>query len=200
MSNTSDRFLCFPLKLSSLSRLFNNPAQTWVNPLPPATLKSITTHLCQCRRDFESGALSCPHSPKHQWTCDGEMLGCRENLHEIKFSTWLTSGDSSWSAGLFLHYSWADNWLNRMSCLFNASSAASWEERACHSPLQHTVLPSPLNLFGSDFVHPSSHTSPTPKRHLQFTSAHPSASVRLFLIVSCLKISLNCHLDVTPAL
>lgn len=34
MSSTTDCFLYFLLKLSSLSRLFNNPAQTGVHPLP----------------------------------------------------------------------------------------------------------------------------------------------------------------------
>ena len=82
-------FFC-EVSLSSLSPLFNSPTQTWVHPLPPATLKSITTHLCQCRRDSESGALSCPRSPKHQWTSDGGNAWLQRNLHEIKFSTWLT--------------------------------------------------------------------------------------------------------------
>lgn len=84
-------FLLFcEVSLSSLSPLFNSPTQTGVHPLPPATLKSISTRLCQCRRDWESGAPSCPRSPEHQWTSDGGNARLQRNLHEIKFSTWLS--------------------------------------------------------------------------------------------------------------
>lgn len=40
----------------------------------------------------------------------------------------------------------------------------------------------------------------SPQRHLQFTTAQPSASFRKLFKITCLKFSLKCHLDVTLAI
>lgn len=185
----------FPLKLSSLSRLFNNPTQTYVYPLPPATLKSITTHLCQCRRDSESGALSCPRSrgapadPRWGETCTklNSPLG------------WLGVTRPGLPARSFIIPGLITDWTGRLVCLMPAQllhGRNGLVTLRCNTLYYHLHF-----IYVAQISYARQATRPHPihpKRHLQFTTAQPSASVRKLFKITCLKFSLKCHLDVTP--
>lgn len=200
-------FLLFSeVGLSSLSLLFNSPTQTPVRPPRPAVPKSITTHLCQRRRDSESGALSCPRSPRHQWTSDGGNAWLQRNLHEIKFSTWLTGVTRpGLLACSFIIPGLITDWTGCLVCLMPAQLLHGRNRLVtlCYNTLYyhlHFIYLAQISRArqpARPSPPPQHHLPLTPQRHLQFTTAQPSASVRKLFKITCLKFSLKCHLDVT---
>lgn len=120
----------------------------------------------------------------------------QRNLHEIKFSTWLTRVTRP---GLptcsFIIPGLITDWTGCLDCLMPAQLLHG---RNGLVTLRYNTLYYHLHfIYLSQISHTLQATCP-PQRHLQFTTAQPSTSFRKLFRKTCLKFSLKCHLDVTP--
>lgn len=197
MSCTTDRILYIPLKLSSLSRLFNNPSQTGVHPLPPTTVKSITTHLCQCHGDSKLGALNSPCSLSAGGPAMGICLAAEKTCAKLNSPLgWLGVTRPALPACSFIIPGQITDWMGCLVCLMPAQllHGRNGLVTLCYNTLYYHLHFIYLTQISRQATHPLQ----PPKRHWQFTTAQPSASVRKLVKITCLKFSLKCHLDATP--
>lgn len=190
-------FLLFSeVSLSSLSLLFNSP-----NLSPPSSPSHSKIHHHTSLSVPERLGVGCTElSMLTQAPVDLRWGNAwlQRNLHEIKFSTWLTRVTRpGLPACSFIIPGLITDWTGCLVCLMPAQLLHG---RNGLVTLRYNTLYYHLHFIYLAQISYARQATRPPQRHLQFTTAQPSASFRKVFKITCLKFSLKCHLDVTPTI
>lgn len=194
MSSTTDCFLYFLLKLSSLSRLFNNPAQTGVHPLPQP-LENPSPHISVNSEETHSRVHAVVRvRPSVGGSAMGKCLVAEKTCTKLNSPLgWVGVTGPALPACSFIIPGLITDWTGCLVCLMLAQllHGRNGLVSLCYNTLYyHLHFIYLAQISHQDTCHPP------PKRYLQFSTAQPFVSLRKLFKITCLKFSLKCHLDV----
>lgn len=188
-------FLLFcELSLSSLSLLFNDPTQTKVHPLPSHSKIHHHTSLSVPER-LAVGCTELSMLTQAPVDLRWGNAWLQRNLHEIKFSTWLTRVTRpGLPACSFIIPGLITDWRGCLVCLMPAQLLHGRNRLVtlCYNTLYYHLH----FIYLAQISYARQATRP-PKDTCNSLQLSPFASFRKLFKISCLDFSLKCHLDVT---
>lgn len=139
-----------------------------------------------------SDSLRCPRSPRHQRTSDGGNAWLQRNLHEIKFSTWLTRVTRpGLPACSFIIPGLITDWTGCLVCLMPA--------QLLHGRNGLVTLAPCYNTLYYHFIYLAqilcAHQCKPPSQTTLANQHQPTASFRKLLKMTCPFSLWKCHMS-----